>query len=105
MPSLNFEQVIDLDKPVRLLNDNVLIETFDTRAYQNGVYVPITEMNTFVPFWGTVIAVCDDEQTLKTGDNVIFEKYKGERFISPDKKRTFLMIKRSMVLAVFDGIL
>lgn len=98
MPSLNFEQAIDCSK-VKPINDYVLVETFDTRGFQNGVFVPITETNVFVPTCGEVIAVCDNETDLRVGDFVYFEKYKGERFISLDKTRTFLMIKKSMIVA------
>lgn len=102
MPSLNFEQVLNLDWSVKMLNGYVLVETFDNRSFQKGVFVPITETNTFVPTFGRIVAVGNDETELCIGDNVVFEKYKGERFISDDSKHTFLMLKKDFILATID---
>lgn len=106
MPSLNFTHIIDCDalSKMRMCNGNVLVETFDNRAFQNGVYVHIVEENVFVPTVGVVVAVSGDETELKVGDQVCFEKYKGDRGISDDGKRTFLLIKRDFILATIHDI-
>lgn len=106
MPSLNFTHVLDVNHldSMRLVNGNVLIETFDNRAFQNGVHVHITEQNVFVPKFGKVVAVDPNSTKLKVGDQVCFELYKGDRCVSEDGKRTFLLMKESMVLATIDDI-
>lgn len=105
MPSLNFVHIIDSDKldNFKPINDNVLVEVFDNRAFMNGVNIHITNDNVFIPQFGKVVAL-DNSNELNIGDQVIFEKYKGERCSSIDNKRTFLLLKSSMILATIDGI-
>lgn len=87
-----------------LLNGNVLIETFDNRGFQNGVYVAKSEDAPFVPRFGKVVAVDHNIHDIRVGDQVCFEPYKGDRCQTKDGKRTFLLMKSSMVLAIVDDI-
>lgn len=106
MPSQNFTHIIndsDIDNLV-MINGNVLIEVFDNRSFRNGVYVPVKDDSAFVPQFGKIVAVASDVCNMSKGDSVCFEKYKGERCLSKDSKRTFLIMKSSMVLAVVDDI-
>lgn len=107
MPSQNFTHVFEVSaiESLTLLNGNVLVETFDNRAFQNGVFVHIVKDNVFVPHFGKVVAIDPNNANgLKVGDQVCFELYKGERCVTDDGKRTFLLMKSSMVLAIIDGI-
>lgn len=106
MPSLNFTHIFDggMVDSLRLLNSNVLIETFDNRAFKNGVYLTTSEDAPFVPRFGKVVMMDPCVTDIKVGDQVCFEPYKGDRCQTDDGKRTFLLMKSSMVLAIVDNI-
>lgn len=75
----------------------VMVEVFDDRGEVNGIAVPITDDNPFIPFKGVIFKVADDVDGLVRGDCVIIEQYKGKRvFVG---KRQFILMSVEHVLA------
>lgn len=87
----------DLSK-LKVLNDSVLVEVFDNRREQNGVFIPITEDNPFIPDRGVVKRVAETVACVKPDDCVIIERYKGRR-VYTDANRQFILLNVGHVLA------
>lgn len=91
--------ISEIDK-MKMLNNNVLIEVFDTRNEIGGIKMIITQDNPFVPESGMVYKKPDSEVCFNVGDCVIIEKYKGRRVYATDENRQFILMDASHVLAI-----
>ena len=86
---------------LKLKSNKILIEVFDNRGMtENGLIVPITVDNVFVPTEGTVFKIGSKVDNINVGDKVFFEKYKGTRFFCDE--RQFLLMDASYVLAILE---
>lgn len=92
---------IDKINNMKMINNNVLVEVFDTRGEVNGIKILITQDNPFVPDRGIVCKKPDNVTCFNIGDCVIIEKYRGRRVYS-DNDRQFLLLDASHILAVVE---
>lgn len=93
-------------------NDNVLIEVEiepKEQKTKSGIYIPKAATGEVSPDRGVVVALGEGRYaadgtrvpvSLKTGDQVIFQRYAGTKMSIGDDE--FLMIKENDVLAVIN---
>lgn len=82
---------------LELINNQVLVEVFDDRGEVNGIKVPITIDNPFIPFKGIVVKVAPSVSCISPGEYVIIEQYKGKRvFVG---QRQFILMHKDHVIA------